>query len=113
MLIAKVLCIDAKLALPLHKIYGMLSVTTSDSMQVFIVAICIIVDNVLSLISMYAISCNTVHILNTVMQFFGVIKLTDSSLSIVIMSIEKTFLASTEVHNYSGFNPILKVKMNW
>ena len=87
LLVAKILCIDAQLALPHHKI--MLSVTTSDSMQLFIVAIYIIVDNVLSSISNEAILCSMVHISNTVMLFFGVITLTASSLGIVTMSIER------------------------
>ena len=87
LLIAKILCIDAQLALPRHKI--MLSLTTSDSLQVCSAALYIIFINVFNTTSNEAISCNMVNTINTVMLFFVVLTLIASSLSIVAMSIER------------------------
>ena len=84
LLIAKILCVDAELGLPRHKI--MLSLTASDSLQLCLAFCSLTTGEILSSSPNEEAACK---IKETVNLFLGTITLAVSSLSIVFLSIER------------------------
>lgn len=84
LLIVKILCVDAQLVLPRHKI--MLSLTVSDALQILIVSIYFVMKQPL----LTAIKNDTIcSITENTMLFFGILTLVASSCSIATLSIER------------------------
>ena len=83
-LIGKILWKDAQLTLPRHKI--MLSLTASDSLQIFSISCSMIAVMAFSSQPYEESACN---ILNGILLFFATTTMTVSSLSIITLSIER------------------------